>query len=213
MPKVDNTALDLENQLELFSPNRTRYEHTDSIRQTGGETLARTPSPNGARTGGQRPTANDAARSGTQDQRRNGHAANATDEAGQNGRAGAPSGLGDRARALHPAAGRNGEPVVPNQNGYRISDDDRLGAGGPKQKFSQNVRAIQTLRKLEAEKRPASPDEKAMLVKYVGWGAMTQVFNDNNQEWTKERATRRGEIHKEEFEDARKTTLNAHYTS
>ncbi len=52
-----------------------------------------------------------------------------------------------------------------------------------------------------------------MLVKYVGWGAMPQVFDDNNQEWTKERATLRGEIHKEEFEDARKTTLNAHYTS
>ena len=88
-----------------------------------------------------------------------------------------------------------------------------MGAGGPKQKFSQNVRAIQTLRKLEAEARPANPDEKAMLVKYVGWGAMPQVFDDNNQEWTKERETLRGEIHKEEFEDARKTTLNAHYTS
>src|ERR1700722_11790308 len=126
MPKVDNTALDLENQLELFSPNRTRYEHTDSIRQTGGETLARTPSENGERTRSQRTIANDVARSGTQDQRRNGHAANATDEAGQNGGTGPPSGLGNRARALRPAAGRNGEPVVHNQNGYRISEDDRL---------------------------------------------------------------------------------------
>jgi N12 class adenine-specific DNA methylase len=88
-----------------------------------------------------------------------------------------------------------------------------LGAGGPKQKFSQNVRAIQTLRKLEAEKRSANTDEKALLVKYVGWGAMPQVFDDKNQEWAKERETLRGEIHKEEFEDARKTTLNAHYTS
>jgi N12 class adenine-specific DNA methylase len=121
--------------------------------------------------------------------------------------------LGDRARALHPAAGRNGEPVVRNQNAYRISDDDRLGEGGPKQKFSQNIRAIQTLRKLEAEKRPANSDEKALLVKYVGWGAMPQVFDDKNQEWAKERETLHGEIHKEEFEDARKTTLNAHYTS
>ena len=52
-----------------------------------------------------------------------------------------------------------------------------------------------------------------MLVKYVGWGAMPQVFDDNNQDWARERETLRGEIYKEEYEDARKTVLNAHYTS
>ena len=88
-----------------------------------------------------------------------------------------------------------------------------MGAGGPKQKFQQNLRAIQTVRKLEAEARPATPDEKAILVKYVGWGAMPQVFDDNNQDWTTERETLRGEIYKEEYEAARKTVLNAHYTS
>jgi N12 class adenine-specific DNA methylase len=88
-----------------------------------------------------------------------------------------------------------------------------LGAGGPKQKFQQNFRAIQIVRRLEAEARPAIPDEKAILVKYVGWGAMSQVFDDNNQEWAREREMLRGEIHQEEYEDARKTILNAHYTS
>ena len=88
-----------------------------------------------------------------------------------------------------------------------------MGAGGPKQKFQQNFRAIQIVRRLEAEARPATPDEKAILVKYVGWGAMPQVFDDNNQEWARERETLRGEIHREEYEDARKTILNAHYTS
>jgi N12 class adenine-specific DNA methylase len=125
--------------------------------------------------------------------------------------------MGNGARRIHPASGGRdlavGHQDDRNLNSYRITDDDRLGAGGPKQKFVQNVRAIQNLRKLEAEKRAATPDEKALLVKYVGWGAMPQVFDDKNQEWAKERATLRGEIHKEEFEDARKTTLNAHYTS
>ncbi|MGA9450271.1 MAG: methyltransferase domain-containing protein, partial [Verrucomicrobiia bacterium] len=121
--------------------------------------------------------------------------------------------MGNGAGKIHPASERRNEPVVPNQNNYRISDNDRLGAGGPKQKFGQNVRAIQTLRKLEAESRPATQDEKAALVKYVGWGAMPQVFDDNNQEWARERETLRGEIFLEEYENARKTILNAHYTS
>ena len=119
--------------------------------------------------------------------------------------------MGNGEEKIHPAAG--GRIVTSdshqNPNGYRITDDDHLGAGGPKQKFGQNVRAIQTLRKLEAESRPATPDEKAVLVKYVGWGAMPQVFDDNNEEWARERETLRGEIYKEEFEDARKTVLNA----
>jgi len=88
-----------------------------------------------------------------------------------------------------------------------------LGVGGPKQKFSQNVRAIQTLRKLEAEARPATSDEKAVLVKYVGWGAMPQVFDDANREWAKEREVLRSELALAEYEHARSTTLNAHYTS
>ena len=103
--------------------------------------------------------------------------------------------------------------VVPNQNNYRISDDDRLGAGGPKQKFQQNLRAIQIVRKLEAETRPATPDEKAILVKYVGWGAMPQVFDDANRDWSKEREVLQSELALADYEHARSTTLNAHYTS
>jgi N12 class adenine-specific DNA methylase/SAM-dependent methyltransferase len=213
MPKIDRTARGgLESQLDLFS-NRISYERIDPIRPAGRETLARILPEPGARTGGQRPVANHAGRGGTTDEGRNGHAANATDEAGQDRRSSPSAGVGNGAGAIHPAPARSREQLVPNQNAYRISDDDRLGAGGPKQKFSQNVRAIQTLRKLEAEARPANTDEKAMLVKYVGWGAMPQVFDDKNQEWAKERETLLGAIHKKEFEDARSTTLNAHYTS
>ncbi|MGO9536790.1 MAG: methyltransferase domain-containing protein, partial [Limisphaerales bacterium] len=88
-----------------------------------------------------------------------------------------------------------------------------MGAGGPKQKFLQNVRAIQLLRKLEAEAKPATPDEKAVLVKYVGWGAMPQVFDDRNREWANERKSLREELTDGKYEQVRSTTLNAHYTS
>ena len=88
-----------------------------------------------------------------------------------------------------------------------------MGYGGPKQKFQQNLAAIRTLRTLDAEERPATAEEKATLIKYVGWGAMPQVFDDYNREWKKEREVLVSELSTEEYELARSTTLNAHYTA
>ncbi len=68
-------------------------------------------------------------------------------------------------------------------------------------------------RTLDAEERPATAEEKATLIKYVGWGAMPQVFDDYNREWRKERVLLSNELSPEEYELARSTTLNAHYTA
>src|SRR5205814_9546878 len=100
-----------------------------------------------------------------------------------------------------------------NLNSYRITEADRLGGGGPKQKFHLNLKAIRTLRALESEARAATAEDKAVLVKYVGWGAMPQVFDAFKPEWLKERESLRKELTEEEYEFARSTTLNAHYTS
>jgi N12 class adenine-specific DNA methylase len=123
--------------------------------------------------------------------------------------------VGNGAGTLHSAAGGNGlaDSSPKNPGCYRITDGDHLGAGGPKQKFQHNLRAIQIVRVLVNETRPARPDEKAVLVKYVGWGAMPQIFDDKNQGWVRERETLRRELTAEEFEKIRATTLNAHYTS
>ncbi|MCX6925585.1 MAG: methyltransferase domain-containing protein, partial [Verrucomicrobia bacterium] len=73
--------------------------------------------------------------------------------------------------------------------------------------------AIRTLRRLEAEGRPATAEEKAALVRYVGWGAMPQVFDPRNYEWREARAELEELLTPEELAAARATTLNAHYTS
>jgi len=128
--------------------------------------------------------------------------------------------VGNGAGEIHPApAGRLNRPIrraapeVRNERNYRISDSDRIGEGPPRQKFRQNIDAIQTLRKVETESRPATPDEKAALVHYVGWGAMPQVFDPRNYEWREARATLEQLLTPEELEAARASTLNAHYTS
>jgi len=131
--------------------------------------------------------------------------------------------VGDGAGEIHPApAGRvladghrrrhQAEPPR-NLNSYRITEADRLGEGGPKQKFQQNLKAINTLRILDAETRTATPEEKAALVKYVGWGSMPQAFDDYSEEWDRERTALQSNLSEAEYEQARSTTLNAHYTS
>lgn len=126
--------------------------------------------------------------------------------------------MGNREGTLHlPPAGIltpvPDEDVVRNLNNYRINDEDRLGAGSLKQKCRANLAAIALLKRLEDEDRPANEAEKRILVRYVGWGGLPQVFDPWKEEW----ATQREQVEKlltpEEFESAKATTLNAHYTA
>jgi len=126
--------------------------------------------------------------------------------------------VGNGAGEIHPAparriARRHQEEPPKNLNNYRITEADRLGDGGPKQKFQQNLKAIKTLRTLDAEERPATDEEKAALVKYVGWGAMPQVFDVDSTDWHKEQIQLSEILSDEEHRSARATTLNAHYTA
>jgi hypothetical protein len=121
--------------------------------------------------------------------------------------------LGNSQGEVHPPAGRERLGPPRNQANYRISDRDRLGEGSLKQKFRANVEAIKLLRRLETDKRPASEDEKAVLVRYVGWGGLPQVFDVNSREWFKEQVELSKLLTDEEHTSARASTLNAHYTS
>ncbi|MCI0535082.1 MAG: hypothetical protein L0Z50_07630 [Verrucomicrobiales bacterium] len=125
--------------------------------------------------------------------------------------------MGDGPGEIHSPSARR---IVPrpeeppkNSNNYRISDADKLGDGGPKQKFQQNLAAIRTLRTVETEGRLATTEEKPELVKYVGWGAMPQVFDDFSREWAKERKQLQELLTEDEVKSVRATTLNAHYTA
>ncbi|WP_242700126.1 DEAD/DEAH box helicase family protein [Faecalibacterium sp. Marseille-Q3530] len=95
---------------------------------------------------------------------------------------------------------------------FRITDDD-LGAGGPKTKYKANVEAIRVLQTLDAEQRQATAEEQEILSRYVGWGGIPQVFDENNAEWSKEYAELQPLLTADEYKEARASTLNAFYTS
>ena len=91
--------------------------------------------------------------------------------------------------------------------------DNHLGEGGAKTKFDYNLTAIRALKQIESENRRATPEEQETLSRYVGWGGIPQAFDNANSSWTNEYAALKDLLTPEEYDAARASTLNAHYTS
>ena len=104
------------------------------------------------------------------------------------------------------------QTALSSAQNFRITDDD-LGVGGAKTRYGWNVAAIRTLRALEAEGRPATPQEQETLSRYVGWGGIPQAFDAQNEDWRREYAELKALLSETEYVSARASTLNAHYTS
>ena len=106
----------------------------------------------------------------------------------------------------------NEAPAIFMPQNYRITDM-HLGAGGPKAKFQANLAAIQTLKRIESENRPATPEEQDVLARYTGWGGLQNAFDADKKEWQNEYAALKAALTDEEYAAARASVLNAHYTS
>lgn len=102
--------------------------------------------------------------------------------------------------------------IQPEPDNFRITDDN-LGAGGAKAKYAMNAAAIRTLKAIEAAGRPATREEQETLSRYVGWGGIPQAFEPENAAWAKEYTELKELLTDEEYNMARASTLNAHYTS
>ncbi len=94
---------------------------------------------------------------------------------------------------------------------FRITDN-QLGVGGPKAKYAANIAAIKTLKVVESQNRRATAEEQAVLSRYVGWGGVSQAFDEKNTSWSKEYAELKELLADQEYAAARESTLTAFYT-
>ncbi len=99
-----------------------------------------------------------------------------------------------------------------NAVNFQIMDDD-LGKGTAKEKFRNNIRAITTLKQIEDEHRSATPEEQHILSQYVGWGGLADAFDETKGNWSEEYQELKNVLSQEEYNSARESTLNAHFTS
>lgn len=116
-----------------------------------------------------------------------------------------PGGAGDRDRTETVA--------ISTRIDYVISAADELGRGGAKRKFKDNVAAIRLLKQLRAEDRFATSAEQSLLVRYVGWGGLAQAFDSRNTEWANEYRELADLLPSSEYDAARRSTQDAHYTA
>nr|WP_243149363.1 LPD11 domain-containing protein [Colidextribacter sp. OB.20] len=100
-------------------------------------------------------------------------------------------------------------PKVPtaDRHEYHITDD-AIGVGTPGTRFNNNVRAIRLLKKLEREERFATPEEQAVLAQYVGWGGLSDCFDERHSKYAELKAL----LTEDEYEAAAESTLTAFYT-
>lgn len=102
---------------------------------------------------------------------------------------------------------------------FTIEDDLGLGEGGEKTKFRNNVAAIRVAKQLMEDAaslggpRMATPEEQAVLAKYVGWGGLASAFDAAKPDWSREFAELKSLLTPDEYEAARRSTRYAHYTS
>lgn len=68
--------------------------------------------------------------------------------------------------------------------------------------------AIRLLKQLEAENRPATPEEQEVLAKYVGWGGLADCFDPKHSRYEELKSL----LSETEYAAARESTLTAFYT-
>lgn len=95
---------------------------------------------------------------------------------------------------------------------HRITAADKLGTGGAKAKFRDNLDALKLLETLQSVGRPATADEQRVLARYVGWGGLPQAFDHRNTDWRVEFEQLSAALTDDQYAQARRSTQDAHYT-
>lgn len=104
-------------------------------------------------------------------------------------------------------------PDVPMADRHTFNlRENEVETVGKKERFHRNIMAIQLLKKCQEENRFATPEEQIILSKYVGWGGLSEAFDENNSAWATEYLELSSVLTPEEYDSARESTLTAFYT-
>ena len=106
---------------------------------------------------------------------------------------------------LHP------EIPIAERHSYNFAEKE-IETVGKKERFRRNMEAIRVLKECEFDNRFATPEEQEILSGYVGWGGISEAFDENNDAWADEFRELYTALSPTEYEAARRSTLTAFYT-
>jgi len=125
----------------------------------------------------------------------------------------------DRLRSAVPAPSIEVAETPPSETAepeivtrFRPTSQADLAPSGEKARIRANLAALRTLREIQANNRPATADEQAVLARWSGWGAIPNALDDRKVDYQWVRDALASLLSTEEFAAARRTVLNAHYT-
>lgn len=104
------------------------------------------------------------------------------------------------------------DETIENRINYKI-DSNEIETRNLVKRTNDNINAIKLLKKIENENRLATAEEQTQLAKYTGWGGLSKVFSDENENWEEQQNELKDILTEEEFENAKGSTLNAFYTT
>ena len=94
---------------------------------------------------------------------------------------------------------------------YKITREDDILP--PSERLKNNIEAIKVLKEIEERRSHATKEEQDILSKYVGWGGLSDVFDEEKQgQWSKARDFLKENLSQSEYDAARESTLTAFYT-
>ncbi len=97
---------------------------------------------------------------------------------------------------------------------FRPTSQNDLAPSGARSRIKANLDALEVLRGLQTEQRAATDAERSVLARWGSWGAqgVFQIFDESREEYAGDREHLRSLLGPAEYDAARRTTINAHYT-
>lgn len=96
---------------------------------------------------------------------------------------------------------------------FRITEDFFPDKITPSERLKNNLEAISMLNRVESGERELDITAQEVLAKYVGWGGLSDVFDESKEgQWKEARAFLKENLSPSEYEAAKESTLTAFYT-
>lgn len=93
---------------------------------------------------------------------------------------------------------------------FKFYDGWQPSVGSDKDRFNKNIEAIKVLKNIKNEERYATPEEQDILSHYVGWGGLSDFFNESK--YQDENQQLKNLLTDSEYMSARKSVTDAFYT-
>lgn len=96
---------------------------------------------------------------------------------------------------------------------FKIKEETLPDKLSPSERLNNNLEAISMLNRIERGERDLDITAQEVLAKYVGWGGLSEVFDESKEgQWKEARAFLKENLSHAEYEAARESTLTSFYT-